>query len=121
MIEKITLRLLGFGYEMLEGDVALIEYLISKVEQDIKNATNLEEVPEGLSYCWVDGVCYEFLNLALSQGKIQNVDRIAKSIQEGDTTVSFDNELTPEARLLKAINALRITRSDTTKYRVMVW
>ena len=48
MIEEIKLRLASLGYEATVEDDGVIQYLIAKVEEEIKNGTNLSEVPEGL-------------------------------------------------------------------------
>lgn len=117
----VVLRLKGFGYEVVSDDDAFIGYLISSVEQNLKNLTNLSTVPEGLHYEWVDAVCGEFLRAKLSTGKLENVGRLITSISEGDTSVSYSDKATPESQLLTCLDKLKINPSSVIRYRVMVW
>lgn len=117
----VVLRLKGFGYEVVEGDDSFIDYLILHTEQEIKNLTNLTEVPEGLKFKWVDSVCGEFLGMKMATGKLENVSQVVKSIQEGDTSVTLAEGMTPEAQFFACLEKLKIDMSEIVKYRVMTW
>ena len=117
----VVSRLKGFGYEVVEADNPFVDYLILRTEQEIKNLSNLNEVPEGLKFEWVDAVCGEFLRMKMATGKLENVSQVVKSIQEGDTSVSFAEGLTPEAQFLACLESLKIDMNAIVKYRVMTW
>lgn len=121
MLNEIKLRLSSFGYTMLPEDEPLLDYLSKKLVETVKNLTNLDEVPEGLHYKIVDGVCAEFLESKFSTGKLDNISNIVKSIQEGDTTINFSENSTPEAKFLSCIEAMRFNPNYTAKYRKLVW
>lgn len=117
----VVTRLKGFGYTVVTEDDPLIDYMISKVEQDLKNLTNLNEVPTGLKFEWVDAVCGEFLSMKMATGKLENISQIVKSISEGDTTVTYSEKMTPEAQFLVCLESLKIDVSAVIRYRVMTW
>lgn len=121
MFEDIKLRLAGFGYELVEGDEELIDYLLRKVEEMVQNATNLDVVPEGLRFSLIDWVCAEFLEMAYSVGKLKDVDRVVKSIQEGDTTVTYSETVTPESKFLAHIRVMKFDPKKVVRYRVFQW
>lgn len=121
MIDEIKTRLASLGYEATTEEDDMIQYLISKVEEEIKNATNLSEVPEGLHYELVDAVCGEFLQLALITGKLENVEQVVNSIKEGDTTVTLSDSMTPQSQLSACLRSFKLSKSALAKYRVLVW
>ena len=53
--EKVVKRLASLNYEIKDTDEFVLKYVIDKVEQGIKNKTNLSEVPEGLHFVLYDG------------------------------------------------------------------
>ena len=117
----VVTRLKGFGYTVVTEDDPLIDYMISKVEQELKNLTNLNEVPTGLKYEWADAVCGEFLSMKMATGKLENISQIVKSISEGDTSVTYSEKMTPEAQFLVCLESLKIDMSAVIRYRVMTW
>ncbi len=121
MIDEIKIRLASLGYEATAEDDGLIQHLILKVEEEIKNATNLSEVPEGLHYEWVEAVCGEFLQLALITGKLENIEQVVKSIKEGDTTITLGETMTPQSQLSACLRSFKLSKSALAKYRVFVW
>ena len=60
--DDIIKRLSSMNYEVKEKDNFILQFIIDKVEQDIKNKTNQSEVPSGLHFVFVERVCGEFLN-----------------------------------------------------------
>lgn len=85
-------RLAGLGYVVTDKDNAVVRYCISKAEAQLKAETNQREVPEGLFYVWVDMAAGLFLTDKKAAGalaEIYDFDAPAKSISEGDTSVTF--------------------------------
>lgn len=85
-------RLAGLGYVVTDKDNAVVRYCISKAEAQLKAETNQREVPEGLFYVWVDMAAGLFLTDKKAAGALAEVydfDAPAKSISEGDTSVTF--------------------------------
>lgn len=116
------------GYALNDRDRVLIEICAGHVRQEIINACNLAEVPEGLLTCASRLTVAEFLQLKKATGTLDGfagVDLTAavKSIQEGDTTVSFETAGTasPEQRLDAWIAALESCRRQLIAYRRLVW
>ncbi len=104
MLEDVTLRLASFGYTVTESDSWMLNFIITKVENEIKSECNLEVIPEGLHNIAVDMVVGEFLLGKKSTGQLTEIDisAVEKSIQEGDTTVTYaigSGDKTPEQRL----------------------
>ena len=54
-------RLKSLGYEAAESDEFVLKFIADKVENHIKNQTNLDAVPEGLHHVFVDRICGELL------------------------------------------------------------
>lgn len=109
-VETIKERLTSFGYECVDGDDFVIQYIISKVEQEIKHFCNFSEIPACLEYVWIDKVCGEFLNSKKSMGQLTSIklEPIMSSVRDGDTTVEFNNsfESDPEAFFKLFVNKL---------------
>lgn len=89
MYEDVVLRLesLGFTVEPATDDWVL-NYLIGKVTNTIKNECNVTKIPEGLHHVAVDMVCGEFLQMKRGGGQLDEL-RVLKQISEGDTTLAF--------------------------------
>ena len=103
--DDVVIRLAMLGYEVTDVDKPAVQYQISRAERYIKNNTNLPEVPEGLFGVWVDMAAGLFLYDCKAAGKLGegfDFSAPAKSISEGDTSVTFagasDGAVTPEAR-----------------------
>ena len=54
MLKLVKERLQSFGYELREGDNALLVFAVQKAENTIKNDCNVAGVPEGLLNIAVD-------------------------------------------------------------------
>ena len=125
--EKIRSFLNSLGVETVEND-PLMEYIAAQVREYICNATNLDEVPEGLSWCLVYRTAGQYLQLKRNMGQLNleglDLESPAKQIQEGDTNIVFavDTELSPERRLEKLILSLTEAGKDQFgRYRRLVW
>lgn len=92
ILATVITRLAALGYSVVDTDNAVLEYNISKAEAQLKAETNQREVPEGLFYVWVDMAAGFFLTDKKAAGalaEIYDFDAPAKSISEGDTSVTF--------------------------------
>jgi hypothetical protein len=99
MPEDVISRLAAFGYAVTDADMWLINFIIGKVAETIKNECNVDEVPDGLRYVAVDMVCGEFLLAKQGSGQELGIDVEAavKQIKEGDTQITYaipDNSVT---------------------------
>lgn len=116
------------GYAINDGDRALIRICAEHAQREIMTACNLPDVPEGLLTCASRLTAAEFLRLKKATGALDGfagIDLTAavKSIQEGDTAVSYDTTGTASAeqRLDAWISALESCRRQFVAYRRLVW
>jgi len=124
-------RLQSFGYELREGDDALLAFAVQKAENTIKNDCNVAAVPEGLLNIAVDMAVGEFLQAkkVFAPEDLTGLDLEAavKQIQAGDTTVMFattgsEGSSTPEQRLNILIDwLLTYGCSEFSCYRRVRW
>jgi len=127
MLEDVTARLASFGYTVTGDDSWVLDFIIQKVENHIKNDCNVDAVPEGLHNIAVDMVVGEFLLSKKSTGQLTgfNLDAAIKQIQEGDTSVTFaigEGDSTPEKRLDTLISYLmNYGKGDFASYRCFKW
>ncbi|MCX7715039.1 MAG: hypothetical protein N2171_04860 [Clostridia bacterium] len=128
MFDDVKARLESFGYTVTDNDTALINFCIEKVQHHINNQCNTDIVPDGIYKIAVDMVCGEFLFVKKSTGQLTlssiNLDTAVKSIQEGDTNITFaigEGSSTPEQRLDSFINSLRNPTADFIAYRSIRW
>ena len=92
VFSAVTARLAALGYSVAEADSAALEYNIKKAEATLKARTNRREVPVGLFYVWADMAAGLFLSDKKAAGALSEVydfEAPAKSISEGDTSVTF--------------------------------
>lgn len=127
MLEDVKQRLSSFGYEVIEDDTWVLEFIIQKVENYIKSNCNIDAIPEGLHQIAVDMSVGEFLLGKKSTGQLTGIDLEAaiKQIQEGDTSVTFaigDGSKTPEERLDNLIShLLNYGKGSFASYRCIKW
>lgn len=128
-IEKVVQRLSSFGYKVVESDSWCLTFCIDKVFNKVKNSCNITDIPEGLTEVIVDKICGEFLfsKKQTNQLTMDNIDldMAVKSIQEGDTNVTFainEGSSTDEAKLNSLINyLLNLSEGDLVCYRKLKW
>lgn len=92
MLAAVTARLSSLGYAVTEADKGALDYNIAKAETYLKVSTNQLAVPEGLSYVWADMAAGLFLTDKKAAGGLSDTydfEAPAKSISEGDTSVTF--------------------------------
>lgn len=98
--EAVVARLSMLGYTVTDADKAGLEYLIHKCEVDILTNINHRELPKGLFYTLVDMVAGQFLFNKKAAGGLEgfDFDAPAKSITEGDISVTFAGASSAESR-----------------------
>lgn len=88
----VVSRLAELGYVATDIDNTAIRRNIDKAEAQLRAETNQREVPDGLFYVWVDMAAGLFLSDKKAAGALNDVydfSAPAKSISEGDTSVTF--------------------------------
>ena len=120
-VENITLRLSSLGYTVTQEDNWVLEFIISKVETDIKSKCNQLSIPIGLENIAIDMVCGEFLLGKKSRNQLSEFDlsKIVKSIQIGDTNTTLND--TTETRVNELISSLLNSDFNFGSYRRLNW
>lgn len=126
MLDDVTKRLESFGYVVTAADSWVLDFIIQKTENHIKNQCNTLTVPEGLHHIAVDMAVGEFLLGKKSIGQLTgfNFESAVKSIQEGDTNITFafgSGSMTPEERMNALIIFLMHSETDFSSYRCIKW
>jgi hypothetical protein len=109
------------------ADDPLLDIVLNNVQWRIKNLSNLSEIPEGLESLAVSMAVGEYLNTKKCSGQLEgfDLDAAVKSIQEGDTNITFalgEGSSTPEQRLNSLIDYLINGRiGEIYRYRRLVW
>ncbi len=121
----IVKRLEGLGYTAQPDDAWLIDFCKLKAENHILNTCNIISVPDGLTEIMVDMVCGEFLFCKKQAGQLGDsfvLETAVKSVQQGDTNVTFDGSQSPESRLDSLLAHLRQGHmGDLLCYRKIRW
>lgn len=105
----------------------LLDIVISNVQYRVQNETNRKDMPEGLVSVAVSMAVGEYLNMKKCSGQLEwfDLDAAVKSIQEGDTNITFalgEGSSTPEQRLNSLIDYLINGRiGEIYRYRRLVW
>lgn len=122
--EQVIDRLKSLNYTVVQTDEFALQFIIDKVEQDIKNKTNLSEVPSELHFVFIDRVCGEFLRSMMASKLMsdEQIDSVVASIKEGDTNISFDVNSSPQAKFDAYTKYLANSGNDDfAKFRRFVW
>jgi hypothetical protein len=125
-VAEVKDRLAELGYADSGADDAHIGRMIAQARQEILNFTNLDEVPEGLRYVWVDLACGRFLSekRATDSSALPAVSADAKRISLGDTSIEFATDgggSSPEARMDALIAGLVDAKAQMRAYRRLTW
>ena len=126
MREDVVNMLAAFGVTGAADD-PLLDILLKNVQQRICNKTNQSVIPEGLKGVAVYMAVGEYLNMKKCSGQLEgfDLDAAVKSIQEGDTNITFalgEGSSTPEQRLNSLIDHLINGRiGEIYRYRRLVW
>jgi hypothetical protein len=127
LLDDVTKRLSTIGYAIVESDTWVLEFIIKKVEDDIKNECNTVAIPESLYQNIVDIATGEFLFMKKNSGQLTgfNLDTAVKQITEGDTSVVYaigDASKSPEQRLETLIQYLMNNGKERfTAFRCIRW
>ena len=124
--EDVKKYLKSLGYEVVDGDLFLLDNSIQAVKYQIGNKTNQKKVPEGLKYVWINRSVAEFLNFKLKMNQLDipslNFNRIAKEISEGKTKVVFDDtKSTGDKFEVYLMNLLNYGEEEILRFRRLVW
>ena len=124
--EDVKKYLKSLGYEVVDGDLFLLDNSIQTVKYEIGNKTNQKKVPEGLKYVWINRSVAEFLNFKLKTNQLDipslNFNRIAKEISEGKTKVVFDDSKTTGDKFeVFLLSMSTYGENEILKYRRLVW
>ena len=116
----------SLGYEVVDGDLFLLDNSIQTVKYQIGNKTNQKKVPEGLKYIWINRSVAEFFNFKLKMNQLDipslNFNRIAKEISEGKTKVVFDDSKTTGDKFeVFLLGMSTYGENEILKYRRLVW
>lgn len=108
MRDKAVAMLTALGVAGAADD-PLLDIVLNNVQWRIKNLSNLSEIPEGLESLAVSMAVGEYLNMKKCSGQLEgfDLDAAVKSIQEGDTNITFalgEGSSTPEQRLNSLID-----------------
>lgn len=128
--ENVKKYLAAIGFTYSDDDSWMLKFCIEKVTNTIKNECNVSSIPKGLEQIAVQMVVGEFLYNKKNAGQTENFenldfDAVVKSIQEGDTNITFaigEGSLTPEQRLNNLITHLMSSgKSEFVTYRKIKW
>lgn len=127
-LEEVGNLISAMGIPLTDGDDYLLSFSAGYVEQEIKNACNVSEVPEGLYKVAVGLILARFLTA--KKAKLTEADAEAldftpmlKELSEGDTKQVWDTGSGSSAvqRLDLLIGALESGRSQFITYRRLKW
>ena len=111
------------------GSDPLLAYLWASVQEEIRNKTNQDAVPEGLLWTAALRAAGRYLALLQGAGKLEDlgltVEGVVKQLQEGDTSITYavgDGDQTPEQRFSALVSWLSGYGADQfNRYRKLVW
>ena len=122
MKEKVIELLSLFGVTDAASD-PLIVFAIKLVEDTIKNKINQEVIPEGLQTVELYMIAGQYLMLKKSAGQLEDsgfqIEQAEKSIQEGDTSISFADETMTAEYLINYL--MTYGQDQLNRYRKLVW
>ena len=125
LIAEIKERLNSLGYETTDADNKSIQFLLNKVELNIKHWCNIDEVPDCLKYVVIERVCGEFLLEKASFNQLDEtlVDSLVKSTKIGDTEINYQVGATTPMDILRSQckNMTSYGLSDLKAHRRLAW
>lgn len=126
MIEtrEVVSRLMAFGYDCIDTDMPLIAFAIKKVCDEVKAYLNTDGTPEALDCKIIDAVCAEILSLKLTMNQLPSINELPEkiaSMSQGDVSVTYMTDSTPEEKLKLYLESLKIRPIDMDGFRVLVW
>lgn len=121
-------KLNGYGYEGVDVEMLTLHAL--SVREFILNYCNIEKMPLGLKFTYVNMICASYLELYIVKNYVNSEDNekeiaaAVASITEGDVSVTYkDNTSSDKVLNAKALigSLMDGYRAYLTRYRRMVW
>lgn len=121
-------KLNGYGYEGVDVEMLTLHAL--SVREFILNYCNIEKMPKGLMFTYVNMICASYLELYVVKNYVNSEDNekaiaaAIASITEGDVSVTYkDNQSSDKILNAKALISSLMDgyRAYLTRYRRMVW
>jgi len=121
-------KLNGYGYEGVDVEMLTLHAL--SVREFILNYCNIEKMPKGLMFTYVNMICASYLELYVVKNYVNSEDNekaiagAIASITEGDVSVTYkDNQSSDKILNAKALigSLMDGYRVYLTRYRRMVW
>lgn len=103
----------------------LLNFSISKVENEIKDYCNIDVIPYHLYHdIVVELICAEFLIVLNSNnelGESWNIEQAIKTISMGDTNITYDTSITSATLFENLISELKSAGRRLISYRRLKW
>lgn len=121
-------KLNGYGYEGVDVEMLTLHAL--SVREFIINYCNIEKMPKGLKFTYVNMICASYLELYVVKNYVNSEDNekaiaaSVASITEGDVSVTYkDNTSSDKVLNAKALigSLMDGYRAYLTRYRRMAW
>lgn len=121
-------KLNGYGYEGVDVEMLTLHAL--SVREFILNYCNIEKMPNGLKFTYVNMICASYLELYVVKNYVNSEDNekaiaaSVASITEGDVSVTYkDNTSSDKVLNAKALigSLMDGYRAYLIRYRRMVW
>ena len=125
--EAVKSRLKMLGYTPSDTDDVMIDWELKRAERYILDFCNVQKLPEELLETVVDMAAAQILMARKATGALEGYDFAAavKSIQEGDTTVSYavgEGSQTPEQRFDALMSSMAAPPIQShLRYRRLQW
>lgn len=116
---------IGFGYIPTKDDIFNISFSIVKVDSNIKNYCNITSIPNQI-YPTILELCFcETLSMLYSSGKLDEtlgLNDAVKTVNIGDTSVTFDNSTTASEQVNNLIvDLMQKAERSILCYRKLRW
>ena len=126
-IRDVCGDLRALGMKATDRDEWLLGFCIRRVDEQIRNACNLDAVPEGLRMCAAGLILAEFLTEKRSMGDLDEtalaIEPLLKQLAEGDTNIVYaTDKMTSQDQLFdKLLSLLRDRKQQFVRYRRLTW
>lgn len=125
ILNDVIDRLSGLGFSVTQQTEDDITFAINEACERIKTETNLNEVPEGLRYVWIDMAAGAVLRDKLAAGQLGpelDFSGEAKRITEGDVTVELNTAASGAAHFNEMIERMADPpKAVFAAYRRLKW
>ena len=123
-VDDIDKRLQSLSYVLQEGEDWAVNFVIQSVTNTIKNNCNTTEIPDGLYNVAINMCVGEFLATKKVLGQLTDdqMESVIKTIEEGDTKITYADEKSLSTLFDTFTNNLRAgNASEFTRYRRLLW